>query len=133
MTQVVRRNTIQKTTIENVVLSSCDHPTAETIFERVKEILPAVSLGTVYRVLGDLVEDGKVRRIAVPGAPDRFDKTTCTHAHFHCSICGNVMDIATTFGKEMLDSLSTNGNLIVEAEVVFKGICSKCNQAKQAL
>lgn len=127
MEQVVRRNTIQKSTIENVVLSSCDHPTADTIYQRVKEMLPTVSLGTVYRVLGDLVDSGKVRRIAVPGAPDRFDKTTCTHAHFHCSKCGSVMDIATTFGKEMLDALSTNGNLIVEAEVVFKGICSNCN------
>ena len=127
MEAVTRRNTVQKSTVESVVLSSCDHPTAETIFERVREILPTVSLGTVYRVLGDLVDSGRVRRIAVPGAPDRFDKTTCTHAHFHCSKCGSVMDIATTFGKEMLDALSTNGNLIVEAEVVFKGICSNCN------
>ena len=130
MEKTARRNTIQKTTIENVVLASCDHPTAETIYERVKEILPAISLGTVYRVLGDLVADGKVRRIAVPEAPDRFDKTTCTHAHFHCSKCGAVVDIATTFGKEMLDSMSQNGNLIIEAEVVFKGICAKCNNQK---
>jgi len=128
MEAVTRRNTVQKSTVESVVLSSCDHPTAETIFERVREILPTVSLGTVYRILGDLVTDGKVRRIAVPGAPDRFDKTTCTHAHFHCSVCGRVEDIATTFGKEMLDALSTGGNMIVEAEVVFKGICAHCNK-----
>lgn len=130
MEKTARRNTIQKSTIENVVLSSCDHPTAETIYERVREVLPTISLGTVYRVLGDLVADGKVRRIAVPEAPDRFDKTTYTHAHFHCSKCGAVVDIATTFGKEMLDSMSQNGNLIIEAEVVFKGICAKCNNQK---
>ena len=128
MEKASRRNTIQKSTIESVVLSSCDHPTAETIYERVREVLPSISLGTVYRVLGDLVADGKVRRIAVPEAPDRFDKTTCTHAHFHCSKCGAVVDIATTFGKEMLDSMSQNGNLILEAEVVFKGICANCNK-----
>ena len=126
--EVAKRNTIQKSTIESVVLSSCDHPTAETIYERVRETLPSISLGTVYRVLGDLVASGKVRRIAVPEAPDRFDKTTCTHAHFRCSKCGVVVDIATTFGKEILDGLSTDGNLIVEAEVVFKGICANCNK-----
>ena len=32
------------------------------------------------------------------------------------------------FGKEYLDALSTGGNLIVEAEVVFKGICAECNK-----
>jgi Fur family ferric uptake transcriptional regulator/Fur family peroxide stress response transcriptional regulator len=126
--EVVKRNTVQKSTVEHIVLSSCDHPTAETIYERVREIIPTISLGTVYRILGDLVASGKVRRIAVPEAPDRFDKTTCTHAHFHCSQCGAVVDIATTFGKEYLDGLSTGGNIIVEAEVVFKGICANCNK-----
>ncbi len=126
MEHIAKRNTVQKSTIESVVLSSCDHPTADTIFERVKELLPKVSLGTVYRVLGDLVEGGKVRRIAVPGAPDRFDKTTHTHAHFHCEKCGRVVDIEG-FADGFLNNLSSDGHLIHEAEIVFKGVCSCCN------
>ncbi len=126
METVVKRNTVQKSTIESVVLSSCDHPTADVIFERVKEALPNISLGTVYRVLGDLVEGGKVRRIAVPGAPDRFDKTTHTHAHFHCEKCGRVVDIESPT-KGYLNTLSNEGHLICEAEIVFKGVCAYCN------
>ena len=83
-----KRNTRQKSAIESAVLSSCDHPSALTVCERVKEEIPNISLGTVYRVLGMLVKEGKVREIPVPGAPSRFDKTTRTHAHFICTECG---------------------------------------------
>ena len=48
------RNTRQKAAIESAVLSSCDHPTALTVCERVKKTVPGISLGTVYRVLGML-------------------------------------------------------------------------------
>ena len=93
MRETAKRQTRQKCEIERVVLSSCDHPTAETVFGRVREALPAVSLGTVYRVLKGLAEEGRVREIAMPGAPARFDKTTGTHAHFVCEKCGAVEDI----------------------------------------
>ena len=29
----------------------------------------------------------------MPGAPSRYDKTTCAHAHFYCSACGSVTDV----------------------------------------
>ena len=87
------RNTRQKAAIESAVLSSCDHPTALTVCERVKKTVPGISLGTVYRVLGMLVKEGKVREIFVPDAPSRFDKTTRTHAHFLCASCGALTDI----------------------------------------
>ena len=125
---MVLKRSRQREAILNYLMSRTDHPTADQIYAAIREEYPNISLGTVYRVLGDLVSSGKVRRIAVPDAPDRFDKTTCTHAHFHCSQCGAVVDIATTFGKEYLDGLSTGGNIIVETEVVFKGICANCNK-----
>ena len=64
MQETARRNTRQKAAIERAVLSSCDHPSAETVYERVREELPAVSLGTVYRVLRALVEPISCARAA---------------------------------------------------------------------
>lgn len=122
-----KRNTIQKSTVENVVLSACNHPTAEYIFEEARKTLPAIGLGTVYRILKDLVRDGKVRLISIPGAPDRFDKTTCTHAHFFCEKCGKVEDV--DFDCAPVDTLP-NGAVVNKTEILFSGVCKDCLNAK---
>lgn len=81
------RNTKQKEIIYKSVTTRCDHPTAEMIYSEVKDVLPQISLATVYRNLSQLSEQGKIKRIAVPSAPDRFDKTVSQHSHFICSEC----------------------------------------------
>lgn len=128
---IQQRNTRQKSVIESVVLSSCDHPTALTVCDRVREEIPNVSLGTVYRVLGTLVREGKAREITVPGAPSRFDKTTCIHAHFYCTECGAVTDVNVDeddFVRHAAEVCSSAQ--IDEADIIFKGLCPHCKEKK---
>lgn len=132
MQETAKRQTKQKCEIERVVLSSCDHPTAETVCERVREALPAVSLGTVYRVLKGLVEEGRVREISVPCAPARFDKTTGTHAHFVCEKCGRVEDVGVDASEIVRAACRGCGEAeITEAEIIFRGVCCKCKEENQ--
>ena len=126
-----KRNTRQKAAIEAAVLSSSDHPTALTVCERVRESVPGISLGTVYRVLGALAKEGRIREIFLPDAPSRFDKTTCTHAHFLCIGCGKVSDVHVDeqhFVEHAKESCT--GARIDEAEIVFKGLCAECKGVK---
>ncbi len=124
-----KRNTRQKAAIEAAVLSSSDHPTALTVCERVRESVPGISLGTVYRVLGTLAREGRVREIFLPDAPSRFDKTTCTHAHFMCVRCGKVSDVSVDEGEFLRHAKQTcDGCEISEAEIVFKGLCAECKE-----
>lgn len=124
-----KRNTRQKATIERVVLSSCDHPTAETVCERVRDEIPSVSLGTVYRVLKSLAAEGKVREISVPDAPSRFDKTTHMHAHFVCLACGKVEDIAVGEKEVVTAAAKMYPDAgICEAEIILKGYCPDCKE-----
>lgn len=126
-----KRNTRQKEVVKDVVLSSSDHPTAETIYERAKAQLPTISLSTVYRNLTELIEDGKVREILVPNAPSRFDKTTRIHAHFVCRKCGCVTDVEMNESKTIESVAKDNGNLIDESEIMFRGVCGKCLKANK--
>lgn len=124
-----KRNTRQKAAIERVVLSACDHPTAETVCDRVKEEIPSVSLGTVYRVLKGLAAEGKVREISVPDAPSRFDKTTHMHAHFVCLSCGKVEDIAVGEKEVVAAAAKLYPHAgICEAEIILKGYCPDCKE-----
>ncbi|HIU20778.1 MAG TPA: transcriptional repressor [Candidatus Limadaptatus stercorigallinarum] len=126
-----KRNTRQKSAIEAAVLSSCDHPTAVTVCERVRKEIPNISLGTVYRVLGMLTREGKVREITVPGAPSRFDKTTSIHAHFLCTECGELTDVNVGENEFVKHAKEACGNAeITEAEIIFKGLCASCKGEK---
>ncbi len=122
------RNTVQKEVVERIVMSACDHPTAETVYLRAKAELPAISLGTVYRILKNLASDGKIVEISVQNAPSAFDKTTCMHAHLVCEKCGNVVDVfldEDRFRKAVSDDC---GHSIGNAQILFKGVCKHCKE-----
>ena len=116
----------QRDTILENVLSRCDHPTADMVYEDVRMILPNISLGTVYRNLNLLVELGSIRKIVMPGSSDRYDKTLESHYHLFCNKCGSVHDIMLVDIKN-IDTLveEETGFKIVSHDIVFTGICKK--------
>ena len=63
------------------------HPTAEQVFLEMKREHPRIALGTVYKHLNGLAEEGLLLRITEPGSPDRYDRTE-RHDHLICSRCG---------------------------------------------
>ncbi len=119
------RNTEQKRLILNIVKESCDHPTAEMVYERARAIMPAISLGTVYRNLGALAKKGEILRI--PSTVDRFDHTTERHAHFICTECGCVTDLFD-YEKHLTDQMFKDGFYVGSGDVVLTGLCPQCNK-----
>ena len=121
------RSTKQKEIIFDVVSNSCDPPTAETIYGRVKQQLPSVSLGTVYRNLNQLSESGKIKKIVVPDRPDRFDKTVKNHSHFYCKRCGECFDLDFDEVQQIVDLTAQKHQVSIEqADVIFVGLCKDC-------
>ena len=57
------RETKQRRVVYETIKNTYSHPTADWIFDKVRHRLPKVSLGTVYRNLGVLKEEGLVREI----------------------------------------------------------------------
>lgn len=77
-----------------VMAKSQEHPTANQIYELVKEVVPGVSLGTIYRNLNVLVKEGLLQRVACENGADRYDRQLKPHAHFLCECCGALMDLS---------------------------------------
>lgn len=125
------RNSSQRNLVYDIVMSSCDHPTAETIYLRARNLMPKISLGTVYRNLSELVELKKILRITVPGDSDRFDKTLHTHAHLFCTNCLHLLDLVDVKLKDWIKELEENNQAkILSSDISFRGICSNCQQKK---
>ena len=120
----------QREMILESVLCCCDHPTADTVYSRVRTQDPKISLGTVYRNLNLLSDNGQVRKIPVPGGSDRFDRTLAEHSHIICTECGTVCDIV----PESLASLDREIAAITDyrvtrRELLLEGVCPACQKA----
>lgn len=117
------RKSKQKDLILEIINNSYNHPTAYMIYQKCKEKIPNISLGTVYRNLNNLVNDLKIKRIKMPDNIDRYDRINNFHAHFMCFNCKEIYDLEF---KDNFFQENLNGNKVLDYEISFKGICKKC-------
>ena len=126
---MVKRNTIQKQIVLDMVKELHNHPTADEVFNAIALRHPTISRGTVYRNLNSLADDGMLRKIKVPDAADRFDHFLEPHYHIKCIKCGNFEDLMVPYKQELVEEASKHTDYqITGYEVVFYGVCSKCNE-----
>ncbi|WP_457568388.1 Fur family transcriptional regulator [Desulfurobacterium sp.] len=125
-----KRQTKQKSVIYRTVLSSKDHPTAEQVYERAKKELRTISLATVYRVLKDLVKEGKIGEIII-NKQSRFDYKTAYHHHFVCLYCGKIFDIDIPMCDIAKEFVEGPGHTIETAQHIFYGKCKNCREKEK--
>ena len=116
----------QREALLKELYSRCDHPTADTLYLSLREKIPNISLGTVYRNLSRLAESGKIQQIFVDG-PDHFDGDITEHSHFFCKKCATVFDVTIPTALELGDLVKENIADSVDKQVIqFYGTCKKC-------
>ena len=121
-----QRRSHQRDVIESELKRVTSHPTAAELYQMVREILPKVSLGTVYRNLEQLVQNGTIRKLS-NGTTVRYDGNTDFHNHVRCALCDAVADI-----RELPDELLSHkhemltGYKIIGCNVEFLGVCPTC-------
>ena len=115
----------QRELVLRTVKANLIHPTALEIYGMTRAVDPTISMGTVYRNLNLLAEQGKILRIKVPGGADRYDGTIEPHNHAVCTKCGMVMDY--TFDFDGLSSqLEKSGFKCEELNITVRGTCKNC-------
>lgn len=122
------RNTLQKEIIRSTLCSLKTHPTAPMLYELIHEKHPSISRSTVYRVLGQMAEEGTVLRLGIAGSENRYDGTTADHSHIRCRICGRVDDLPAAEVAALSDSA---GYLIEGCAVAYSGVCPQCRAAAE--
>lgn len=120
------RVTNQRREIFKAVAASKAHPSAEEVFETVRQKMNNVSLDTVYRTLASLEQMELLIRVGT-AQKEHFDGDLRPHAHFICTQCGEVYDIFYNLDHMMLplkEALSC-GN-VRQINLQYKGICKRC-------
>jgi|TARA_B100001964_G_C14100925_1_gene539298 Fe2+ or Zn2+ uptake regulation protein len=82
----------QRELIKNIVQGTNSHPTADWIYKKAKKKLSNISLGTVYRNLSQLNQDGIIN-ILYDNNIARYDWNTVSHDHLKCQQCGDITDV----------------------------------------
>ncbi|RMD83828.1 MAG: transcriptional repressor [Candidatus Dadabacteria bacterium] len=125
--------TPQREVIYSVLAASEDHPTADEVHQRVREVDRRISLATVYRNLRLFADAGLIEEVATGGNFARYDANQATHYHLVCKRCGSVADVAA-------DVLPDVGNVrrvvegfeVQDLKVNLLGLCAACRAASEA-
>ncbi len=125
----------QKEAVLLVLNESEGHLRADEIFALVREKIPNISVGTVYRNLGILCGEGKVYKIATPNGGDVFDKTPFPHGHLICKECMKVYDMPMEEAKElekMFSRMEKTGHKMMSYNFTAEIICRGCQKTCKA-
>lgn len=120
----------QRDAIKNFLMSRKDHPTAETVYAHVSQEYPNISLGTVYRNLSFLVDNGQAIKVPCNDGSVHFDANIQPHYHFQCTECGSVIDLdfdSATLEKAFNEAAGSHFGGSIEGNVTFfYGKCPEC-------
>lgn len=119
----------QREAIANYLSSTKEHPTADTIYMNMKEQFPNISLGTVYRNLNLLIEQGEIIKLSCGDSCDRFDGNPLPHYHFICTDCNRVLDLEMESIAHINVIANANFKGIIEGHnTFFYGKCPDCTK-----
>ena len=125
-----RNNSKKRQAIYEYLCSVTDHPTAEMVYSALKPEIPELSLGTVYRNLAVLLEDGQIITVGKVDGQERYDARTTPHAHFVCRKCRGVLDV---FLPDVVSGLYGQvdekfGYLAEGYTLTLHGLCDECRE-----
>lgn len=125
-----KRNTIQKKIVSDVFGSMNNHPSAGMVYAAVQEKFPGISKATVYRLLAEAAEEGRIRRLKLVDSDDRYDFTLREHYHVVCRGCGAVADVdADVDDSAIAESAAGHEGFAIEnCHVEFVGLCESCQK-----
>lgn len=117
----------QREAIREFLMGNTSHPTADEVYAAIRRQFPSISLGTVYRNLNLLSENGEIKKLSYTTGPDHFDYDTSRHYHFVCRECGRVYDMPLESIEAVNRAAEEYAPGAVDShELVFYGVCNAC-------
>jgi Fur family peroxide stress response transcriptional regulator len=124
-----RRNSKKRTALQTLICESKTHPSARWLYDRLKPAFPDLSLGTVYRNIRLLLEEGTLASAGVVFGEERFDGEPHPHPHAVCKRCGTIRDLPETAAAGANFAQAAEHGFTIDARnTVFYGFCADCKE-----
>jgi len=118
------RPSYQRMRILDYLATHHTHPTADTIYQALKQEIPALSKSTVYNTLITFANAGLVQSVRIDEPGVRFDIKTKQHGHFRCQACDRLIDFDINLDEVNIQGLEQHH--ITERHVYYQGLCQAC-------
>jgi Fur family transcriptional regulator, peroxide stress response regulator len=90
-------------------------------------------MGTVYRNLNVLMDQGRVKKIDFGSTFDRFEANTKPHYHFVCDRCGAIIDLEVPVDPTIEDRVAeATPYTVTRHRIEFYGVCDRCRTESAA-
>jgi len=124
--------THQRMIIYREILAAGDHPSVETLFNRVRGKIPSISIDTVYRTLATLGAHGVISKIQTAAGHARFETESAPHHHLLCTRCQRLTDFTwKSFDETPLPPETDGWGEISGKKLVMEGVCRQCLEKKE--
>jgi len=106
-----------------------DHPTAEQIYQKVRQDMPTISFNTVYKTLEVFCLRGLIHKVNPLHEVARYDFDTDHHAHLICRKCHFIVDLDDEVAPApSLAPESLAGFQVEHHSLIFWGLCPQCQK-----
>jgi len=127
------RKSKQKEAIIRVIKETRTHPDVDWIYEKVKHEIPKISLGTVYRNLKNLKEEGLIAQICLSDEINHYDGITGCHYHFRCDKCGMIVDLDESIDTSIEERVAMKtGFKVTHHTLELGGLCLHCSELPES-
>lgn len=124
------RLTPQRLAIFKALAASQEHPSAQMLYEELREAYPMISLATVYSTLELLKEMGEIVEVGFSDEGRRYEPNLHPHVNLVCVECGKIQDFEAVVMSPVEQTVAEgSGYQIHGSRVECYGLCPDCRQA----
>lgn len=123
------RPSVQRIAIYDYLCKMKNHPTADTVFQALKDDYPTLSRTTCYNTLKLFEENNIVQTIQIEDESVRYDADISDHLHFKCTKCGQIYDIFLKDNSisDKIKKAAPSAFSIQKVQSNLWGLCPNCN------
>jgi len=127
--KILQHNNLKATHQRIAILNAIDnagHIDVDKLFKNVRKFFPTLALGTMYRNLSEMVNKHILLEVTFPGQKVKYELKKEPHIHLVCNECGNIDDKRLVMDDKIKECEEENDFKILESNIVFTGLCQKC-------
>ena len=107
-------------------LYSYGHLSIDSLYQIMVKKFSSISQATIYKNINLMLENGFIQEVKIPHAKSVYELTKSAHSHLVCDNCGEVNDITLNLDDVIQNTSQINDFKINRADLVFSGLCKKC-------
>lgn len=132
--QTLKQKGLKSTAQRVMLLKSIEeagHIDIDGLYQKMAELVPSISLNTIYLNLEQLAKEGLISKVALNSQKNVYETVKHQHAHLVCTECGDIIDTDMDGGyiENIKAGAEKNGLLPSFVAVNIYGVCKKCRKS----